>query len=113
MSKLIEENKNYKVFEMILFHLFSQKNQGASVEDVHIIGHSLGSQIAGYAGEKIQKLTDQKIGRISGLDPAAPLFEDMPTFVRLDPSDALFVDVIHSDAGNNVLNFGKYLIKIT
>ena len=98
---------------MILFHLFSQKNQGASVEDVHIIGHSLGSQIAGYAGEKIQKLTDQKIGRISGLDPAAPLFEDMPTFVRLDPSDALFVDVIHSDAGNNVLNFGKYLIKIT
>ena len=52
-------------------------------------------------------MTKQKIGRISGLDPAAPLFEDMPTFVRLDPSDALFVDVIHSDAGNNVLNFGK------
>ena len=57
-------------------------------------------------------MTNEKIGRISGLDPAAPLFEDMPTFVRLDPSDALFVDVIHSDAGDTVLNFGKLLISI-
>lgn len=29
--------------------------------DVHLIGHSLGSHIAGYAGEKILNL-----GRISG-----------------------------------------------
>ena len=61
-------------------------------EDVHIIGHSLGSHIAGYAGERIPGL-----GRISGLDPAEPLFQGMPYFVRLDPTDALFVDVIHTD----------------
>ena len=85
----------------------SQDNHGARIEDFHIIGHSLGAQIAGYAGERIQKLTNRKIGRISGLDPASPLFEDMPTFVRLDPSDAIFVDVIHSDANNDVLNFGS------
>ena len=52
-------------------------------------------------------MTGEKIGRISGLDPAEPLFQNMPTFVRLDPSDAKFVDVIHTDANNELLNFGK------
>lgn len=35
---------------------------------------------------------------ISGMDPAGPLFERYAEQVRLDPSDAKFVDVIHSDA---------------
>ena len=38
-----------------------------------------------------------------GLDPAEPLFQDMPEFVRLDPSDANFVDVIHTDAKSIML----------
>lgn len=33
-----------------------------------------------------------------GLDPAGPFFEGTPPIVRLDPSDARFVDVIHSNA---------------
>ncbi|GFU66466.1 inactive pancreatic lipase-related protein 1 [Trichonephila clavipes] len=33
-----------------------------------------------------------------GLDPAGPYFEDTDPKVRLDPSDALFVDVIHTDS---------------
>ena len=61
--------------------------------NVHIIGHSLGAHIAGYAGERIEGL-----GRISGLDPAEPLFQGMPAQVRLDHTDALFVDVIHTDS---------------
>lgn len=32
------------------------------------------------------------------MDPAGPLFERYAEQVRLDPSDAKFVDVIHSDA---------------
>lgn len=60
---------------------------------VHIIGHSLGAHIAGYAGERLPGL-----GRISGLDPAEPLFQGMPTEVRLDAGDARFVDVIHTDS---------------
>ena len=38
------------------------------------------------------------LGRISGLDPAEPLFQGMPPEVRLDPGDAKFVDVIHTDS---------------
>ena len=36
----------------------------------------------------------------SGLDPAQPCFEGTPEEVRLDPSDAMFVDVIHTDSAS-------------
>ncbi|KFM59547.1 Pancreatic triacylglycerol lipase, partial [Stegodyphus mimosarum] len=62
-------------------------------EECHIIGHSLGSHVAGYAGARLKTL-----GRITGCDPAEPYFQNMPPSVRLDPTDADFVDVIHSDA---------------
>ena len=61
--------------------------------DFHIIGHSLGAHIAGYAGERTPGL-----GRITGMDPAGPYFEDTDPAVRLDITDAVFVDNIHSDA---------------
>lgn len=67
--------------------------------DCHIIGHSLGAHIAGYAGERLENL-----GRISALDPAAPYFEDMPISVRIDPTDANFVDVIHTDLNSLVIS---------
>ncbi|KAH9380120.1 hypothetical protein HPB48_000729 [Haemaphysalis longicornis] len=79
--------------ELALLVTTLQNSTGASPADFHIIGHSLGAQIAGYAGERLDK-----IGRITGLDPAGPYFFHMPPSVRLDPSDASFVDVIHSDA---------------
>ncbi|XP_018007240.1 pancreatic triacylglycerol lipase isoform X2 [Hyalella azteca] len=66
---------------------------GVKAADVHLLGHSLGSHVSGYAGEQIQGL-----GRISGLDPAGPYYTSMPPVVRLDPTDALFVDNIHTDA---------------
>lgn len=37
----------------------------------------------------------------SGLDPAGLHFAGMPSYVRLDPSDAQFVDVIHTDTTGN------------
>ncbi|XP_004448089.1 pancreatic triacylglycerol lipase [Dasypus novemcinctus] len=75
---------------------------GYSPSDVHIIGHSLGAHAAGEAGRRF----NGTIGRITGLDPAEPCFEGTPELVRLDPSDAMFVDVIHTDAAPVVPNLG-------
>lgn len=79
---------------------FLQAHGSAKPEDVHIIGHSLGAHIAGYAGERTQNM-----GRITGLDPAGPYFENTDKVVRLDPTDAMFVDAIHTD-GESLLTLG-------
>nr|XP_022314804.1 pancreatic triacylglycerol lipase-like [Crassostrea virginica]XP_022314805.1 pancreatic triacylglycerol lipase-like [Crassostrea virginica] len=70
-----------------------RNKHGVKMENVHVIGHSLGAQTGGYIGQRTPNM-----GRITGLDPAGPLFEKYVEQVRLDPSDAKFVDVIHSDA---------------
>ncbi|BFZ16416.1 hypothetical protein BsWGS_19455 [Bradybaena similaris] len=67
--------------------------EGTTARQVHIIGHSLGAHAAGYTGAVIPDL-----GRITGLDPAQPRFSGFDETVRLDPTDARFVDVIHTDA---------------
>lgn len=63
------------------------------------MGHSLGSHIAGFAGKTVLSETGYRVGRISGLDPAGPCFEDMDTSHRLSKNDADYVDVIHTDSG--------------
>ena len=42
---------------------------------------------------------DFTIDRITGLDPAGPLFEETEAPVRIDPSDARFVDILHTNGG--------------
>ncbi|XP_076546775.1 endothelial lipase isoform X2 [Osmia lignaria lignaria] len=75
---------------------FLNHESNLEYKDVHISGHSLGSHVAGFAGAYL----DGRIGRITGLDPASPLFETISGIVdpefRLDPTDAQFVDVIHT-----------------
>lgn len=60
----------------------------------------MGAHIGGYAGERIKNL-----GRITGLDPAKPYFTQMSRDVRLDPTDANFVEIIHTNAPENVSMF--------
>ncbi|KAL0840290.1 hypothetical protein ABMA28_015566 [Loxostege sticticalis] len=70
----------------------------SNVDNFHFIGHSLGAHLAGYCGHALQKKFNLKLGRITGLDPAAPHFSKTVTIVRLDRSDAKYVDVIHTNA---------------
>ncbi|VVC96863.1 unnamed protein product [Leptidea sinapis] len=72
---------------------------GFDPSQIHMIGHSLGAHICGFAGKTFQQLTKRKLGRISGLDPAGPCFSDVKPDLRLKETDADFVDVIHTDAG--------------
>ncbi|CAK9814365.1 Pancreatic triacylglycerol lipase [Anthophora plagiata] len=60
---------------------------------VHIVGHSLGAQIAGSTARQ----TKFNVSRVTGLDPAGPLFYVLNT--HLSAADAEFVDIIHTDMG--------------
>lgn len=68
----------------------------SSISSFHPIGFSLGAQVAGHLGFKLQQDPSTQLSRITGLDPAGFLFHNVPSSERLDPSDAHFVDVIHS-----------------
>uniref|UniRef100_A0A1I8PL45 Lipase domain-containing protein n=1 Tax=Stomoxys calcitrans TaxID=35570 RepID=A0A1I8PL45_STOCA len=60
---------------------------------IHIIGFSLGAQIAGLAANDL----NFKVNRITGLDPAGWFFSTSNVRNKLDASDASFVDIIHTD----------------
>ncbi|XP_053548964.1 pancreatic lipase-related protein 2-like [Bombina bombina] len=68
---------------------------------VHLIGHSLGAHTAGEVGKR-----KPGIRLISGLDPAGPLFEGTPAEVRLDLTDAVLVQVIHTNAADFIPYLG-------
>jgi len=78
-----------------LCHLKRQVN--IDLEKVHIVAHSMGVHIAGWVGKYITTKCMGRIGRITALDPSGPIFGTLPENRRLDKTDALFVDVIHTD----------------
>ncbi|XP_065369278.1 inactive pancreatic lipase-related protein 1-like isoform X2 [Calliphora vicina] len=72
--------------------------QGYQVQKLHLIGFSLGAEVSGFIGKQLQEWGIY-LPRITGLDPALPLFEDGSSNRRLSPKDAQFVDIIHTDGG--------------
>lgn len=80
-----------KLLATLVKHLMD--NYNADPGKFHLIGHSLGAQICAYLGKDVPG-----ISRLTALDPAQPGFEGFDKLVRLDKSDANFVDVVHTDA---------------
>ncbi|KAM7350114.1 vitellogenin-3-like isoform 1-T2 [Cochliomyia hominivorax] len=69
------------------------------VENIHLIGHSLGAHVVGAAGRHFELKTKKTIPRITGLDPAKPCFNEGESLSGLWRGDADFIDVIHSNPG--------------
>uniref|UniRef100_A0A2K5IZS3 Lipase domain-containing protein n=1 Tax=Colobus angolensis palliatus TaxID=336983 RepID=A0A2K5IZS3_COLAP len=83
-----------KVAVSLSGHIKNLLKHGASLDNFHFIGMSLGAHISGFVG----KIFHGQLGRITGLDPAGPKFSRKPPYRRLDYTDAKFVDVIHSNS---------------
>ncbi|CAH1372775.1 unnamed protein product [Tenebrio molitor] len=90
LSAINGARKAGKILAEFLNWLFKS---GVELEHVHLIGHSLGAHVAGIAGHETK---NGKIGRITGLDPAAPGFRETEATLKLDANDAKIVDVIHT-----------------
>ncbi|XP_062570333.1 pancreatic triacylglycerol lipase-like [Saccostrea cucullata] len=71
------------------------KQNRIPLEKVHIIGQGLGAHAAAQVG----RLSSGTIGRITGLDPSSPLFENSE--YGINKESAQFVDIIHTDARQN------------
>lgn len=68
---------------------------GQDLNLVQFSGHSLGAHVAGHAGS----ILGSEVSRIVGLDPAYPFYDVNDTDSHLDPSDAVFVEVVHTCGG--------------
>jgi len=74
---------------------------------MHCIGHSLGAHVCGFLGKALKKISATPLDRITGLDPAGPLFLEsgiisgLPSYSddsHLCAVDATLVDTIHTDS---------------
>ncbi|XP_072172535.1 inactive pancreatic lipase-related protein 1-like [Diadema setosum] len=79
--------------EVAMFIQLLQRYTGQPFDRFHLIGHSLGAHAAGFVGQ-----SQPGLGRISALDAAGPSFEGTDPDCRLDETDALYVDAIHTDS---------------
>lgn len=70
--------------------------QDTNILYVTLVGHSLGAHVAGIAAKKLDQ-AGQKVPRIVGLDPALPGFKNSREQDRLAPTDAIYVEVIHTN----------------
>merc|ERR1712046_29950 len=82
-------------------YMFNElKKAGWNDSQFECVGHSLGGQACGYAGKYAKSEFRMNLGKVHGLDPAGPMFERCTKEVRIDRGDASFVDIMHTNGGN-------------
>uniref|UniRef100_A0A1I8PRX1 Lipase domain-containing protein n=1 Tax=Stomoxys calcitrans TaxID=35570 RepID=A0A1I8PRX1_STOCA len=75
---------------------FLVEHHGLKLEDLEIIGHSLGAHVAGFTGKNIEH---GQAHTIIGLDPALPLYSYDKPNKRLSSTDAHYVESIQTNGG--------------
>ncbi|KAH9629707.1 hypothetical protein HF086_001520 [Spodoptera exigua] len=70
---------------------------GLVLNNIILIGMSLGAQICGKAGSTVKEILGQQLPLIMGLDAAKPLFEPIEVFRCIKSSDAACVFLLHTD----------------
>ncbi|XP_059051570.1 phospholipase A1 member A-like [Achroia grisella] len=75
------------------------RKAGISPKNMHCIGHSLGSQMLGQTGEIFINMTNERISRITALDPAGPCFSNSLIEEQVRSGVADYVEVYHCNAG--------------
>ncbi|XP_040077185.1 pancreatic triacylglycerol lipase isoform X2 [Ixodes scapularis] len=88
-----------KLLALLVHSLMNRFPKAISASSIHAIGQSFGAHVASFFAKHFKNDTGLLVGRITGLDPAAPYFEGHN--VHLSNTDAEFVDVIHTSAGKN------------
>jgi len=66
--------------------------------NVEFVGFSLGGQVSGFFAKEIFEKTGQKIGKITALDCAAPLFETHGIYPSKE--HVHFLEAVHTASGN-------------
>ncbi|XP_063697850.1 lipase member H-like [Culicoides brevitarsis] len=98
-SYAISAKNTKKVGHQLAKFITATENKGMHLNDVTLVGHSFGSHVSGYAGAAL----GGRLNAIFALDPAGPRFAKKklnPPNERLDPTDAQFVQAIHTDRTN-------------
>ncbi|XP_023954017.1 pancreatic lipase-related protein 2-like isoform X2 [Bicyclus anynana] len=72
--------------------------QGLNIEGLHIVGHSMGAHVGAVIARYL-KIRGYTIPRLTGLDAAHPGFYPPILTAPINPKDADFVDIIHTDGG--------------
>ncbi|XP_063829802.1 pancreatic triacylglycerol lipase-like [Ostrinia nubilalis] len=82
------------------FLRFLISTTGGSLNNVHLVGFSLGAHLVGNAGRELYG----EIARITALDPAGPLWTKNAQ--RINRYDAVYVEAIHTCGGSTGLGLG-------
>jgi len=79
--------------------MLRSNNYLANFDNTHLVGMSMGAHVVGYVGANLKSTTGLVVARITGLEPAGPSYQGAAIANRLDPTDAAYVDITHTNQG--------------